>query len=310
MIRRKSPGLQNPGDLLKRQKKRRVISVVVGSLLLFVSLALIAYPFISNAYYEYYDAREAEEYLQEVQRTESTVVRDALDLARAYNTALAEGGELPAAYEDVLNLSGTGVMGYVDIPKLGLSLPILHGSDPDTLQSAVGHLSDTALPVGGKGTHCVITGHSGLASKRLFSDLDEMKIGDIFYLDILGEKICYRVDNISVILPYELDALAATPGKDYCTLVTCTPFGINTHRLLVRGERVEESSETSELSGEKSESNPKKEAEETTKGSFWVRKYITALLFCFGVIAIIVIVIVCVKRYRDKRKKKEKEEKE
>lgn len=183
---------------------RQFAPMFIGIFLLIMSCIVIAYPFISNAYYKHYNEREAEEYIQAVDREENTTLQDALALAQEYNAAIAEGKELPAEYEDVLNISGTGLMGYVEIPKLSLSLPICHGVDYKTLETAVGHLSGTALPVGGKGTHCVLTGHSGMASQRLFSDLDEMEIGDVFYLNILGEQFFYQVDDISVILPYEL----------------------------------------------------------------------------------------------------------
>ena len=294
----KSPGCNSSGGF--SPKARRVLPVFLGVLLLLISIAAAAFPFISNAYYEYYNEREADEYLEAVDRAESTTLKDALDRAQAYNEALAEGGELPAAYEDVLNLSGSGLMGYVEIPKLNLSLPISHGADYNTLQTAVGHLPGTALPVGGSGTHCVLTGHSGMASKRLFSDLDEMEIGDIFYLNILGERFCYIVDDISVILPYELEALSAVPGRDYCTLVTCTPFGVNTHRLLVRGVRTElRDGESGEQVGGES----KDDTFVAVVGSTWLRKYITALMLCFGIAAVIAASIYYYTRRRHGRKR-------
>ena len=192
-------------------------------------------------------------------------------------------GETPVKYDDVLNLSGTGVMGYIVVPKLHLSLPIMHGTDADTLQTVVGHLSGTALPVGGTGTHCVLTGHSGLASQRLFSDLDTMEIGDVFYLDILGERLCYRVYDISVILPYELDALSAVPGKDYCTLVTCTPFGANTHRLLVRGTRDYSAEDVSADTAIDEQYTVETDSVTSAVQSSWMRRYVVSLLLCVGV---------------------------
>lgn len=299
MNKRVSPGRHSSGGF--SYTKRRVWSVLVGVLLLMISVAAAAFPFLSNAYYEYYNEREAEEYLQAVERTESTTLQDALELAQAYNAALAEGVELPAAYEDVLNLSGNGLMGYIEIPKLSLSLPICHGTDYDTLQTSVGHLSGTALPVGGIGTHCVLTGHSGLASKRLFSDLDEMEIGDVFYLNILGERLCYEVDDISVILPYELDALSSVPDKDLCTLVTCTPFGINTHRLLIRGVRVEIRDDES---NEQIAETPIEDTPVSVVGSTWMRKYIATLLLCFFVTAAVAVGICCIKANNNKRRRR------
>ena len=282
-----------------RNKLVRYAPMFAGIVLIIVAGVVIAFPFISNAYYSNYYEREAEEYVETVQREENTTLQDALALAQEYNAAIAEGKELPAEYDDVLNLSGTGLMGYVEIPKLSLSLPICHGVDYQTLETAVGHLSGTALPVGGKGTHCVLTGHSGMASQRLFSDLDEMEIGDYFYLNVLNETFCYQVDDISVILPYELEYLSAVPGEDYCTLVTCTPFGVNTHRLLVRGTRVELPAETEEEQDNPTENEEAEVSVAAPKGqSTWLHKYITALVLSISVTALIGVVIVCVKRYR------------
>ena len=282
-----------------RNRLVRYIPLLAGIVLLIVAGVVIAFPFISNAYYSNYYEREAEEYVEAVQREENTTLQDALALAQEYNAAIAEGKELPAEYDDVLNLSGTGLMGYVEIPKLSLSLPICHGVDYKTLETAVGHLSGTALPVGGKGTHCVLTGHSGMASQRLFSDLDEMEIGDYFYLKVLNETFCYQVDDISVILPYELEYLSAVSGEDYCTLVTCTPFGVNTHRLLVRGTRVELPAETEDVQDDSSENEEVDASVSPPKSqSTWLRKYVTALVISITITAIAVTVIICVRKYR------------
>lgn len=278
---------------------RQFAPMFIGIFLLIMSCIVIAYPFISNAYYSNYYEREAEEYVEAVQREENTTLQDALVLAQEYNAAIAEGKELPAEYDDVLNLSGTGLMGYVEIPKLSLSLPICHGVDYKTLETAVGHLSGTALPVGGKGTHCVLTGHSGMASQRLFSDLDEMEIGDYFYLKVLNETFCYQVDDISVILPYELEYLSAVSGEDYCTLVTCTPFGVNTHRLLVRGTRVELPAEAEDVQDDPTEiEEVALSVSAPNSQSTWLRKYVTALVISISITAIVVVAIICVRKYR------------
>lgn len=286
----KSPAPNGSGD--SSRKARRILPVCFGVLLLLFSAVLIAYPFISDAYYKYYNEREAEKHMQAVERAESTTLHDALELAQAYNAALAVGDELPVAYEDVLNLSGSGVMGYIEIPKLNIYLPIYHGTDYTTLATAVGHLSGTTLPVGGIGTNCVLTGHSGLASQPLFSDIDEMEIGDVFYLNVLGERFCYEVDDISVILPYELDSLSAVPGEDHCTLVTCTPFGVNTHRLLVRGVRLYEEEEPDD----DSETDAEDTAE--TSVSSWQRRYLSALFICIGAAVAAAVVISMIRRRR------------
>ena len=146
--------------------------------------------------------------------------------------------EEQARYETLLNVDGSGIMGYIHIPLIGCTLPIYHGTEEETLQTAVGHLEWTSLPVGGLGTHCVLSGHRGLPGARLFTDIDRLSIGDRFSLYVLDEELDYEVDQILVVLPDETDALRATPGEDYCTLVTCTPYGINTHRILARGHRI------------------------------------------------------------------------
>lgn len=142
-------------------------------------------------------------------------------------------------YEQVLNVGGTGIIGYVEIPSIKVSLPIYHGTDEAVLQIAVGHIQGSSLPVDGENTHCVVSGHRGLPSAKLFTDLDEMKEGDLFMIRVLDEILTYEVDQIHIVLPEDLTALEIEEGKDLCTLVTCTPYGINTHRLLVRGHRVE-----------------------------------------------------------------------
>ena len=163
-----------------------------------------------------------------------------------YNTDLAKRGmnfnlskEQKERYERTLNIGGNGVMGYIDIDCLGVSLPIYHGTSDGVLQVASGHLDWTSLPVGGESSHCVLSGHRGLPSAKLFTDLDKMREGDIFTMTILDQTLTYEVDQIRIVLPEEVSELRIEEGKDYCTLVTCTPYGINTHRMLVRGHRIE-----------------------------------------------------------------------
>jgi sortase A len=169
-----------------------------------------------------------------------------LEEAREYNAQLARtrtGYELTdeqlEQYRSELDVSGTGIMGYVDIPSLKVTLPIYHGTEEAVLQTAVGHIESTSLPVGGANTHCVISGHRGLPSARLFTDIDRLVVGDIFTLNVLDEVLTYEVDQILIVEPYDLSCLQIIPGRDLVTLVTCTPYGINTHRLLVRGHRIE-----------------------------------------------------------------------
>ena len=164
----------------------------------------------------------------------------ALDAPMSEYQSLSDAG---MDYEEILNINGVGIMGYIDIDAIGVELPIYHGTSPDVLNVAVGHLEGSSLPIGGEGSHCVLSAHRGLPSARLFTDLDQMQEGDTFTITVLDRLLTYEIDQILIVEPEQVDALAITPGEDYCTLVTCTPYGINTHRLLVRGRRVENARE-------------------------------------------------------------------
>ena len=205
-------------------------------LFLAAGVIILCYPTVSSAV----NRRSGSYAIGQWQQDMGALEDDALEAqrlrAQRYNQELLAGEE-PEGYEECLNL-GNGMMGYIRIPKIGVELPIYHGVEEDTLARGVGHLPGTALPIGGQGTHAVLTGHTGLPSARLFTDLTELQEGDLFYIFTLDEALCYQVDQIQVVLPSEGEALAPQAGLDYCTLVTCTPYGINSHRLLVRGSRV------------------------------------------------------------------------
>ncbi|MDD6716820.1 MAG: class C sortase [Firmicutes bacterium] len=214
-----------------------------------IGVVMMAYPTFSDWWNDMHQSRAIAGYVEQV----SDMTRqnsDALwSAARAYNEKLSKKSgdrflltdEEKAEYERTLNVTGTGIMGYVNIPKIGIELPVYHGTDPAVLEIAIGHIEGSSLPVGGKGTHCVISGHRGLPSAKLFTDLDQLQEGDTFQLQVLNRTLVYEVDQIRIVLPDELSDLAIDPDKDYCTLVTCTPYGVNTHRLLVRGHRMEAS---------------------------------------------------------------------
>lgn len=175
--------------------------------------------------------------------TDRSKLMEELQKAHAYNRKLSDYSqeallEAENEYKDCLNLMDDGIMGYVKVPKINVQLPIYHGTNADTLEVGVGHLLGSALPVGGNNTHCVLTAHSGMATDKMFSDLPQMEEGDVFYLDILSETFAYQVDQIKTVTPYDTTYLSTVAGEDLCTLVTCTPFGVNTHRLLVRGTRI------------------------------------------------------------------------
>ena len=215
-------------------------------LIFLAGLSLLLYPSISNYWNSLRQSKLVYSYMENVTKMESAQKRELFEKAREYNEELAKTPVhfmLTAAeqerYEQTLDVSGTGVMGYLEVPKISVSLPIYHGTEKNVLEFAIGHLAGTSVPVGGESTHAVLTGHTGLASSRLLTDLNEMEIGDIFYIQIMDETLTYEVDQIRKVLPENTQDLNIVKGEDYCTLVTCTPYGINTHRLLVRGHRIE-----------------------------------------------------------------------
>ena len=210
-----------------------------------VGLSLIAYPTLANWWNSFHQTRAVASYASAVAEMSHDEYDNLLKDATEYNKTLAQTGmiwkmndEQVSDYESVLNICGTGIMGYINIPKIQVQLPIYHGTDDSILQVAVGHISGTSLPVGGESTHCVVSGHRGLPSARLFTDIDKLVVGDTWTISVLDLTLTYEVDQIRVVYPSDLSNLQIENGKDYCTLVTCTPYGINTHRLLVRGHRI------------------------------------------------------------------------
>ena len=212
----------------------------------FIGLSLLLYPTVSNYLNEKNSTRAISTYVEEMDNYDEEQFKEVWNNAIIYNSDLAKqenvfllSEEMISRYKENLNITGTGIMGYIEIPKLDVSLPVYHGTSDSVLQRAIGHLDWTSLPVGGESTHCVVSGHRGLPSAKLFTDLDKLREGDTFVLMVLDTKLTYEVDQIRTVLPDEVDDLRIFYGKDYCTLVTCTPYGINTHRLLVRGHRIE-----------------------------------------------------------------------
>ena len=219
---------------------------VIFALIFLIGLSLLLYPGVSNYWNEQHQSKAVSDYVSTVAKLDEADYSAYWQAAADFNRRIAAGEigyelteEQEAAYNAALNVGDTGVIGYVDIPAAKITLPIYHGTEESVLQVAVGHLPWTSLPVGGAGTHCVISGHRGLPSARLFTDIDKLVVGDRFSLNILNETLTYEVDRILIVLPEEVDGLRAEQGQDYCTLLTCTPYGVNTHRLLVRGHRVE-----------------------------------------------------------------------
>jgi sortase A len=221
------------------------ISTTILAIIFLIGLSLLLYPKVSDYWNSFNQSQVIATYNKAVDNVDHEKLNQLWNDAKMYNEKLKNNNnrfdfteEEEKAYEELLNVNGDEVMGYIEIPSIDVSLSIYHGVDDDILQIGAGHIEGTSLPVGGKGTHCVISGHRGLPSAKLFSDLNMLKEGDIFVLHVLDRKLTYEVDQIRIVLPDEIKDLALDPDQDYCTLVTCTPYGVNTHRLLVRGHRI------------------------------------------------------------------------
>ena len=245
------------------------------------ALGLLLYPLISEAVNAKYHSDIETAYTAAIEETDKAELTAQREAAEQYNAmlsgaAITEGGASapPLAYAQQLTVGG--VMCYIDIPKIGVYLPVQHGTDADTLEKSVGHVVGTSLPVGGESTHAVLSAHSGLASSKLFSDIDQLAVGDMFYIHVLGEVLAYKVDAIHTVLPTDTSLLQIADGKDLVTLVTCTPFGINTHRLLVRGHRIPYTLEQATTA-----------AAEKPAASSWTRHYLTGLAIGLGAVAVI-----------------------
>ena len=245
-----------------------------------VALGLLLYPLVGELLREKYHSDVETRYTSVIADTDDAKLTAQRQAAEQYNAMLAnaaisEGGASapPLAYADQLTVGG--VMAYVDIPKINVYLPVQHGTGADTLERAVGHVTGTSLPVGGGSTHAVLSAHSGMASSKLFSDIDRLEKGDVFYVHVLGNTLAYEVDSINTVVPTDTSLLQIEDGKDYVTLVTCTPFGINTHRLLVRGHRVPYTPEQASA------------AEEKPVASSWTQHYLTGLAIGLGAVAVV-----------------------
>ena len=247
-----------------------------------MALGFLLYPLVGELLSEKYHSDVETTYTEAIADTDDAELTAQREAAEQYNAmlsgtaAITEGGASapPLAYAEQLTVGG--VMAYVDIPKINVYLPVQHGTDADTLEKSVGHVVGTSLPVGGESTHAVLSAHSGMASSKLFSDIDQLAEGDMFYIHVLGDTLAYKVDAIHTVLPTDTHLLQIEDGKDYVTLVTCTPFGVNTHRLLVRGHRVPDTPEQ------------EAEAAETQKAaSSWMRHYLTGLAIGLGAAAVV-----------------------
>ena len=239
-------GLLPLGGSPKESPMKKHGTTILLILVFVVGLSLLLYPTFSDWWNSMHQSRAVASYVEQVATIDEDQYAELWESAWAFNLELTQREnryalteEQITRYEQLLNVGGTGVMGYVEIPEIQVTLPVYHGTDEAVLQIAVGHLEWTSLPVGGEGSHCVISGHRGLPSAKLFTDLDKLVVGDLFMFRVLDEVLTYEVDQILIVEPHEVQDLQVIAGKDLCTLVTCTPYGINSHRLLVRGHRVE-----------------------------------------------------------------------
>ena len=221
------------------------LSTIILVLILVVGLSLLLYPTFADWWNDLHQTQAIANYDEIMANMSDEDYSHLFDAAMEYNRALAKLDyplmyfkDIPG-YNDLLNVTGNGIMGYISIEKIDVQLPIHHGTDEAVLQIAVGHVEGSSLPTGGAGTHCVLSAHRGLPSARLFTDLDKLEVGDTFVLTVIDLTLTYRVDQILIVEPHEVNALYAVDGEDYCTLVTCTPYGVNSHRMLVRGTRTE-----------------------------------------------------------------------
>ena len=228
----------------KKKKKHVSFSTILLVVILLVGVVVFLYPMISDWWNSMHATKAISNYVNAVEEMSKKEKAKILKAAKRYNNSRPNGvnfnlsEEDYAKYEKILDITGTGVMGYIQVPSIGVDLPIYHTVDEGILQIAVGHIPGSSFPIGGKRTHAVLSGHRGLPSAKLFSDLDKLKEGDIFTVTVLDRVVTYQADQIRIVLPEETDELAIVDGKDYCTLSTCTPYGINTHRILLRGRRI------------------------------------------------------------------------
>ena len=230
---------------MKKSKFGYLWNILIA-IILIAGVILLLYPTVSDYWNSFHQSKAITSYAEKVETLEEAAYDQMMKEAKAFNASILERDnvyklteEEEARYHELLDLSGLGVMGYVEVPLLNCSLPIYHGTSDSVLQVAIGHIEWTSLPVGGKSSHCVISGHRGLPRAKLFTDLDKMAVGDVFMLRTLDEVLTYEVDQISIVKPQDTKKIEIVEGEDYCTLVTCTPYGINSHRLLVRGHRIE-----------------------------------------------------------------------
>ncbi len=282
--------------------KQQRYTIILSGLLFLAALSLTLYPLVSNFINQRYASEIHTTYEAVMERTDDSTLAEAKAQAEAYNAAIRPGSSVQAYseeallaasadYNTLLNLTGDGTIGYVEIPKINVLLPIYHGTGADSLERGIGHLLGSSLPVGGESTHSILSGHSGMVSRKMFTDLVLLTLGDVFYLQILNETLAYQVDDIATVLPHDTSHLGITQGEDYCTLVTCVPYGVNSHRLLVRGSRIPYE-EAAELVSET--------MQEELPQSIWTDKYVMGI--AIGLLSVLIMVLAYAYTWRIRRK--------
>ena len=293
---------------------QRLLAIIIAVLCFFLAVGILLYPAVSNYVNDKYQSVIQTSYEENVAQTDNAKLQEMLEDAVAYNLSIAPGAvsedtysresliNASQDYENLLCVTATGIMAYVDIPKIDLYLPIYHGTDSETLEKGIGHLLGSSLPIGGDTTHTVLTGHSGMASQSMFTDLHQLQSGDVFYIHVLNETLAYEVSEVNTVLPHETELLEIRRDEDLCTLVTCTPVGINTHRLLVHGVRIpyEAAQEIEELKAESS-------GENTSEAVSWQEQYIHGILWgLVGVLLAAILWVLIVRIRKSKRRKRRK----
>lgn len=285
-------------------KRKNTIIIICFIIVILLGAGAAAYPLIASINNEHTQSLVQTDYEEKLQQLDTSEIDAALAAAREYNKTISTvqiedvdkiKADLPP-YEDLLNLANNGIMGYIMIPAINIDLPIYHGTTGAAMEKGAGHMEGTSLPVGGIGTHAVISAHSGMASAKLFTDLDKLKLGDMFFITVCNQKLAYEVDNIAVVEPTDIDLIRIDTQQDYVTLLTCTPYGVNTHRLLVRGHKVEMAEEAIA------------EVEEKAKpeGSTWIEKYEQGILIGIAIflgLLLIALLVYFIKRRKDKKEK-------
>lgn len=285
-------------------KRKNTIIIICFILVILLGAGAAAYPLIASINNEHTQSLVQTEYEEKLQQLDTSEIDAALEAAREYNKTIStvqiedieKIKESLPPYEDLLNLANNGIMGYIEIPAINIDLPIYHGTTGAAMEKGAGHMEGTSLPVGGIGTHAVISAHSGMSSAKLFTDLDKLKLGDVFFITVCNEKLAYEVDNIAVVEPTDIDLIRVDTQQDYVTLLTCTPYGVNTHRLLVRGHRVEMAEEAIAEVEEKAE----------PAASTWIEKYEQGILIGVAIflgLLLIALLVYFIKRRKDKKEK-------